>query len=62
MLVKQWLTSCEVNFVHTEVMEFRDQVKTLLFGELLFVSVEAWHYIAELTLIVACFLQMEIDS
>ena len=62
MLVKQWLTSGEINFVHAKVMEFPDQVKTLLFGELLFVSVEARHYIAELALIIACFLQVEIDS
>ena len=43
-------------------MELLDQVKTLLFGELLFVSVKARHYIAELALIVASFLQVEIDS
>ena len=62
MFVEQWLTSGEVNFVHTEVMEFLDQVKTLFFRELLFVSVKARHHVAEFALIVASLLQMEIDS
>lgn len=64
MLIKQRLTTSEIDLVDSKFIQFLDQLDALVFIQLLLFlsSIKAFKHVAELAFIVTVLFKMKIDS